>query len=203
MATAMCSPERDAASAASAPSIAVTGATTETAPRPIAAYENVRPTITPTPPTTIQRERARRAAATARPPRRRTAPPRASPISCTQASACSAPISRVERLSKAAAIPHAAAAPERGHDHEHQEMRPGRRQREHDGAEHDAVDHEDARRVRREEAQQHGDRGVADDERDQRSRAASAPAPGPLPSVAWRNSSSPLSTTAGIESRNE
>src|SRR3954454_24382724 len=30
-----------------------------------------------------------------------------------------------------------------------------------------------------------------------------APAPGPLPSVAWRNSSRPLRMTAGIESRNE
>ncbi len=110
VATARCSPSAMAARAASAPSIAVTGATTETAPRPIAAYEKQRPAITPTPPTTIHAS-ARPVGCCGSPSQTANGITSAIPISCTQTSACSEPISRVERLSNPAETPHATAAP--------------------------------------------------------------------------------------------
>ena len=123
VAIAMCSPSATLASAASAPSIAVTGATTEIAPRSIAAYENVRPAITPMPPKTIQAIEPPDGCDGA-PSQTAIGSTMTKPNTCTQASAESAPITRVERLSKAAADPPRRRRAQRGHDHEHQEMVP-------------------------------------------------------------------------------
>ena len=98
-------------------------ATTETAPRPIAAYENVSPTHTPTPPTAIHAsERAGGLRGHALPDRHRQHEDEADHLH---------PGERLQRADQArrAVVAGRRDAPrrcraQRGHDHEHQEMVP-------------------------------------------------------------------------------
>ena len=123
VAIAMCSPSATLASAASAPSIAVTEATTEIAPRLIAAYDSARPALDPTPPTTIHAIAcAGRPGGRALPDRHRQHEHEADDLH---------PGQRLQRTDQArrAVVARRPDAPrgrraERGHDHEHQEMVP-------------------------------------------------------------------------------
>ena len=129
---------------------------------------NVMPTVMPTPPTTIQASepaegREGSPSQTANGTHHgevRSAAPRPSPASRRSR--------RVERLSQVDAMPHAAAAPSAATITSIRKWSRSTPARGRVTPSDDAVGHEHARGVRRQEPQQQGDRGVADDERDER-----------------------------------
>ena len=85
--------------------------------------------MTPTPPTTIH-ARARPDGCWGSPSQIANGSTSASPISCTQASACSDADQPRRAIVEARRDPPRGRRTQRGHDHEHQEMRPGRREHE-------------------------------------------------------------------------